>query len=148
MNVSELARQLRIHPKKMLEILPQHGFDVGAKAVKIDDRVANKIIRQWKYIKKQIEDQEKKQKEEMMLKEKEMRKQSGQTVILPHIITVKNFADRLNLPVTRIITGLMNNGILANQNQNIDYDTAAIMAEEFGFFVKSESGNAEEVNKG
>ena len=31
------------------------------------------------------------------------------------------------MSVTQIITELMKNGILANQNQNIDYDTAAIM---------------------
>ena len=54
MNVTELARRLRVHPKRMLEILPEHGFDIGAKAVKVDDRVANKIIRQWKFIKKEI----------------------------------------------------------------------------------------------
>ena len=56
MNVSELARTLRVHPRKMLEILPQHGFDIGAKAVKIDDRVANQIIRQWKQIKRRVDE--------------------------------------------------------------------------------------------
>ena len=56
MNVTELARQLRINTKDLLEILPQYGFDVGKKAIKIDDKVAEQITRKWKYIKKQIED--------------------------------------------------------------------------------------------
>ncbi|OGH58804.1 MAG: translation initiation factor IF-2 [Candidatus Magasanikbacteria bacterium RIFCSPHIGHO2_01_FULL_33_34] len=141
MNVTELARQLRINTKQMLEILPAHGFDIGAKAVKIDDRVANQIMRQWKYIKKAIEDKEKKAKAEQLLKEKEMRKQVGESVALPSLITVRDFASRLNLPVTQLITELMKNGILANQNQNIDYDTAAIMAEELGFTVLKETGD-------
>ena len=51
MNVSELARQLRIHPQKLLQILPEFGFDIGAKAIKIDDRIAQQIQRQWKRIK-------------------------------------------------------------------------------------------------
>lgn len=46
MNVSELARQLRIHPQKLLQILPEFGFDIGARAVKIDDRVAQQIQRE------------------------------------------------------------------------------------------------------
>ncbi|OGH77329.1 MAG: translation initiation factor IF-2 [Candidatus Magasanikbacteria bacterium RIFOXYC2_FULL_40_16] len=138
MNVTELARRLRINTKQMLEILPQHGFDIGAKAVKVDDRVADQIIRQWKYIKKDIEEKEKKVKSELLLKEKEMRKQSGESVVLPSLITVRDFADKLGMSVTHVITELMKNGILANQNQNIDYDTAAIMAGDLGFNVSKE----------
>ena len=46
MNVSELARQLHVPVRDLFEILPQYGFDIGARAVKIDDRVAGKIIQQ------------------------------------------------------------------------------------------------------
>ncbi len=138
MNVSELARQLRINTKDLLEILPQHGFDIGARAVKVDDRVADKIIRQWKYIKKSVEDRKRKEAEEKKLKEKELRRESGQTVVLADLITVRAFAEKLNLPVNQVIIELMKNGILANQNQNIDYDTAAIMAEEMGFTPQKE----------
>lgn len=124
----------------MLEILPEHGFDIGAKAVKVDDRVASQIIRQWKYIKKKIDEQERKAKDEALQKEKEKRKETGESVILPNLITVRDYADRLNMSVSQVITELMKNGILANQNQNIDYDTAAIMAEELGFNVLKEDG--------
>lgn len=141
MNVSELARQLRINTKELLETLPKYGFDIGARAVKVDDRVADRIIKQWKYIKKSIEEQKRKDLEEQKLKEKELRKQTGVTVVLPDLITVRHFAERLNLSVTQIITELMKNGILANQNQNIDYDTAAILAGDLGFNVEKEIGN-------
>lgn len=140
MNVSELARQLRINTKDLLDILPQYGFDIGLRAVKIDDRVADKIVRQWKYIKKSLEDKKRKEIEEKKLKEKEMRRESGQTVILPDLVTVRAFAEKLSLPVNQVITELMKNGILANQNQNIDYDTAAILAEELGFTPQKEAG--------
>ena len=140
MNVSELARKLNIHPKKMLEILPQHGFDIGAKAVKIDDRVANQIMRQWKYIKRKLEEEEKAKKAAELEKEKEMRKQTGQTVGLPDLITVKDFAARMNMPVTKLMSVLMKNGILANQNQNLDYDTVAIVAADLGFTVQKSDG--------
>lgn len=51
MNVSELARQLRFPPQKLLQILPEFGFDIGARAVKIDDRVAERIKKEWRKIK-------------------------------------------------------------------------------------------------
>ncbi len=143
MNVSELARQLRTNPKELMEILPQYGFDVGARAVKIDDRVAEQVVRRWKFIKRDLDEKRRKALDEAKQKEKELRKQTGLTVVLPGLITVRHFAERLGIPVTQVITDLMKNGILANQNQNIDYDTAAIMAEEFGFTPTREVGNAE-----
>ncbi len=140
MNVTELARKLRINTKEMLEILPQHGFDIGAKAIKIDNKVADKIMRRWRFIRKEIDEKKRKEAEERKEREKELRKESGESVVLPDLITVKDYAERLNMSVTQVITELMKNGILANQNQNIDYDTAAIMAEELGFIPQKEEG--------
>lgn len=149
MNVSELARRLRIHPRKMLEILPQHGFDIGAKAVKIDDRVADQIIRRWKHIKRALDEGQRREEDLKKQKEKELRREQGRSVILPDIVTVRDFAERLELPVSQVIIELMKNGILANQNQNIDFDTAAIMAEELGFAVRKDqaAGQVEQSHK-
>ncbi len=147
MNVSELARQLRIRPLEMMQILPRYGFDIGAKAVKIDDRVAAQVIKQWRFIKKDVEEKRRKDLEEKKKKERELRKESGQSVTLPDRITVRDFAGRLGLPVNQVIMELMKNGILANQNQSIDYDTAAIMAEEFGFGASKEVGTATDSTK-
>src|SRR3989338_5439249 len=140
MNVSELARTLRVHPRKMLEILPQHGFDIGAKAVKIDERVANQIIRQWKQIKRQVDEAERREEESKKQKERELRREQGKSVMLPPILTVREFGERLNFSVTQVITELMKNGILANQNQNLDYDTMAIRAEDFGVTAQKDAG--------
>ena len=61
MNVSELARQLRVHPQKLLQILPEFGFDIGAKAVKIDERVAQQITKAWRRIKRVLDEREQKE---------------------------------------------------------------------------------------
>lgn len=147
MNVSELARQLRIHPREMLQILPAYGFDIGMKAVKVDDKVASQIMKQWKYIKRELEQKKMKEAEERKQKEKELRRESGLSVSLPHIITVREFSERMQLPVTHVIMELMKNGILANQNQNIDFDTAAIMAGELGYNVEKEEGDKVDAEK-
>ncbi len=56
-----------------------------------------------------------------------------QTVALPATVTVKRFAEILTMPVTSIIAELMKNGIMATINEEIDYETASIIAEDLGF---------------
>ncbi len=56
-----------------------------------------------------------------------------QSVSIPATITVKRFAEILSLPVTTVITELMKNHIMATINEEIDYETASIIAEDLGF---------------
>ena len=56
-------------------------------------------------------------------------------VLLPAVISVKDFADRANLPVTKIIGELMKNGILANINETVDFETAAIIGDDLGIEI-------------
>ena len=56
-------------------------------------------------------------------------------VLLPSVISVKDFADRANLPVTKIIGELMKNGILANINETVDFETAAIIGDDLGIEI-------------
>lgn len=147
MNVTELARQLRINTAELLELLPQYGFDIGKKAIKIDDKTAQQVMHKWRFIKRDLEEKKKREIEEKKLKERELRKQMGQSVVLPSRLTVREFAERLSMPTSQIIMELMKNGILANQNQDIDFDTAAILAEELGFSVQKEEEGVEEVHK-
>ena len=62
-------------------------------------------------------------------------------VKIPEVVTVKNFAEKSNLPVTVLITELMKNGILANINQQIDFDTAQIIVDEMGLKLKRPLAN-------
>ncbi len=49
---------------------------------------------------------------------------------LPLKITVGDLADKFDVPVTELIKIMMNNGIIANVNELVEYDIAAILAEE------------------
>ena len=57
-------------------------------------------------------------------------------VTLPAILTVSQLAEALGQPVTAIITKLMGFGVLATINEDIDFDTAAIVADDFGMQVE------------
>lgn len=62
-------------------------------------------------------------------------------------ITVKEFAEKLKLPVTEIIAELMKNGVLASQNESIDFETASIIADELGFEATEKGVSEEEEEK-
>ncbi|MGL4362292.1 MAG: translation initiation factor IF-2 [Cellulosilyticaceae bacterium] len=57
---------------------------------------------------------------------------------IPSMITVKNLGDKLDTSATEIIKILMKQGKLATINQEIDYDLAVQVAEEFGVLVEQE----------
>jgi len=63
-------------------------------------------------------------------------KEEKKVVELPEKITVKDLAGKIKMPVTEVIAQLMKNGVLASQNESIDFDTASIIADDLGFETK------------
>jgi len=58
------------------------------------------------------------------------------TAEVPSVLTVREFAKNLNLPVTEVIGTLIKNGVMATINESIDFDTMAIIGDELGFEIK------------
>lgn len=54
---------------------------------------------------------------------------------VPAVITVRDFAAILNIPVVKVISALLKNGLAATINESIDFDTAAIIGDELGFDI-------------
>ena len=69
-----------------------------------------------------------------------MEAEGKQPVKIPTSITVKQFADLIEVSAVEVIKQLMRNGIMANINQVIDHDTAAIVASDLGYEVLDERG--------
>ncbi|MCG6884930.1 MAG: translation initiation factor IF-2 [Silicimonas sp.] len=64
------------------------------------------------------------------------REKVTRTVQLPEAIVVSELANRMSERVADVVKALMNNGIMATQNQSIDQDTAELIIEEFGHKVQ------------
>lgn len=66
----------------------------------------------------------------------------GRTIEIEDTISVKEFAEKAELSAAKIIGELMKNGILANINQQLDFETASVIAEELGLKLKRKRGSA------
>lgn len=144
MNISELARRLNVPIQELRNTLPELGFHIGQRAIKVDDQVVEKITKAWA-------EHERLKKLKVAPKAEsveEPKAAESPTVIpqkkalLPPFLSVRDFAVKINTPVTRVMTKLLENGVLASVNQNIDFETAAIVAADFGFSAEP-AGNEE-----
>jgi translation initiation factor IF-2 len=147
MNITELARRMRIRPDELREKLPELGFAVGKRAIKVDNKQAQKIMRAYSEMKRKERLAEKvrfqKSRAERLA---EIPDSERKDISIPAIITVRDFASLLETPVPRVMQELMRNGIMASINERIDFDTASIIAEDLGFkpALEGESKEAEE----
>jgi len=65
--------------------------------------------------------------------------QERQAILVPDYLTVRELAELIEASPIEVMKKLIANGIMASINQQIDYDTAAIVIEEMGFEAQSES---------
>jgi translation initiation factor IF-2 len=133
MNLTELARILRINPQELRDLLPQLGFAIGQKAIKVDNNTAKKIIRNWSFLKREWEQKklaaEKIKQDEVLPKEKK-------TVAVPSVITVRAYAELVGIPVNRVLMELMKNGVFTSINEKIDFDTASIIGQNLNLDIQ------------
>ncbi len=57
-------------------------------------------------------------------------------VELPPIMTVREFSEATGIGAAEILKALMKGGVIANINQQVDYETAAVIASDFGIETK------------
>lgn len=65
------------------------------------------------------------------------------SIAIPASISVKNFSELLKMAPAEIITILINNGIMASINEEIDFDTASLIAQDLGYLVTKERDQSE-----
>ena len=131
MNINEIARRLDIPPVDLKEMLPQFGFGVGMRAIKVDDVIASRILKQG-YVLRQAWRQKQEAARAAVTPTAEAQAIAAVPVQIPPSLTVKDFAARLGLPVTKLLAELMKSGIIASLNERIDAETATIVAEDLG----------------
>ncbi len=122
MNLSSLSSQLNISIQELRSRAKNKGFFISPRANKIDNYLARQISE--------------------ALSEKPAPKPVGPKEIkrikLPTFVKVRDFAQLLELPVVDVIKTLIKNGIMATINEEVDFETASIVAQDLGFEVETE----------
>lgn len=164
--ITDLAERLEIPLKDLKEKISELGFELSPKARVIDDETAELILDELKKKSEEVVADEEPADiaeiyDEIIAEERErelvksQRKKTagrdtkdkaavekvevqvkGDFIEIPEAITVKEFAEKTGIKVAKIIGELMKNGILANINQQIDFDTAQIIADDMGIKLK------------
>ena len=106
---------------------------------------------------KKVVQRKKVETKEEVREEVEIKTDESGVLILPEEMTVRQLAIKIQKPIPIVLVKLKQNGIVANLKEEIDYETAAIVAEELGVKVKREAaelsgedlfrGNLEEILK-
>ncbi len=144
MNITELARILRISPQELRDMLPQLGFAIGQKAIKVDNNTAKKIIKDWPFLRREWEQQKR---EAEIKKQDEVLPKEKKTIAVPQVITVRAYAELAGIPVNRVLAELMKNGVFTSINEKIDFDTASIIGENLNLEVKAAEVKLDEDRK-
>jgi len=104
-----------------------------------ETRLAKEQKEEMEALRKLMEGQPKKKKPKKEEKKKEAEEQSKEEikiVQIPEVITVRELADLLDIPVNQILMDLLKRKILATVNQTIDPKIAIEIAEEHGFLAE------------
>lgn len=122
MNLSSLSHELNMSIQELRTKANAAGFRISPRANKIDN-----------YLAKQLKDAFGAKPTEATPKNT-----VPKNVSLPSFIKVRDFAELLKLPVTDVIKTLIQNGVMATINEEVDFETASIIAQDLGFEVASE----------
>lgn len=128
MNLSSLSSQLNLSVHELRTKAAAAGFKISPRANKIDNHLAKELT------------------EALGGGKVEAAPVSQGPVKIPEYIKVGDLATTLNQPVTELIKLLVHNGIMATINEEIDHDTAVILAQDLGIEVSSETETTESLN--
>jgi len=134
MNITELARILKVNPQELRDLLPQMGFNIGQRAIKVDNFTARRVIKEWPVLLKQIKlkKEAEKNKEGDLTLEAPVEKKK---IVIANFVSIRDFAALAGLPINKVIAELMKNGIFASMNERIDFETASIIGADLNLEV-------------
>ncbi len=82
-----------------------------------------------------------KKKEEKKIEdiEQNLTAKTGETVIVSDFLSLKEFSEKIGIPLPKLIAEFMKNGMMMTINSQIDFDTASLIAESFEITLEKEA---------
>ncbi|WP_069997492.1 translation initiation factor IF-2 [Cellulosilyticum sp. I15G10I2] len=145
--VYEVAKQLDISSKEIMDKLKEYGFEVHSHMSTLENDEAELIVKYYKELAEKNSSKETGDSidakndnipEVTEIIEIDEETEDIKVVHLPPAISIKDLAEKLDAVPTDIIKRLMKKGKIATINQEIDFELAAQIAEEFDILVEPE----------
>ena len=150
--VYELAKELRMTSKELVAKIKELDINISSHMSSLEKEEAEMIkelieeerdLKNSKKNNRKVDKPKKKSKKQVGKDKKGIKnkaditekKQEFNKIEIEDNITVKDLADKIGVSPTELITKLIGLGVMASINESIDYDTAVIVAEEFGVQV-------------
>ncbi|ADQ14756.1 translation initiation factor IF-2 [Halanaerobium hydrogeniformans] len=143
--IYNLAKELDKDSKELLDILDDLGIEVSSHMSTITDETAELVKAMYKEddetAVEEITETETETAEEIKETENAEESDTEEVEVLDAVeietpITVKEFAEKIDKQANNIIVELMNLGVMANVNQNLDEETLELLADELGIKIK------------
>lgn len=151
-----MAKQLNVSSKEIIQKLQEFDVQINSHMSTLEDAEADLLLEYYTATEKTVETTEQqeevsKEKIEVSVEEKKHRsrkekqeqqqEEEGDTILsiqIPDKITVKALAEKLDQPFSNVMKVLMGKGVMATINQEINFETASLVAEEFDVLVEEE----------
>lgn len=147
--IYNLAKELDKDSKELLDILDDLGVEVSSHMSTITEETADLVKAMYKEDEETAEEITETEAAEE-IKESEVSEEADsetaeavEAVEIETPITVKEFAEKIDKQANNIIVELMNLGVMANVNQNLDQDTLELLAAELDIKIKIKSEEEE-----
>ncbi|MDD4264361.1 MAG: translation initiation factor IF-2 [Firmicutes bacterium] len=133
--VYELAKKLSVSSKDLIDYLKELDVEISSHMSTLDDDLVDILEEAFSQTEASaIEDDDFDDLEEEKPKRKTTKKRNKKKVItVEETLTVAQLAEKLGVPAVDIIKKLMELGMMLNQNADLEFDTASLIAEEFDF---------------
>ncbi len=140
MNLNVLAKRIGVTQHELFRMLDQHGIRVRRGVNKLSDKKAKEFI-------KKVEKDRISREEAVRRAEEERKRGLPEEIFIPETIKVKDLAVKMTLSLAEVIKKLMQNGVMATLNEEVDYETASIIADEYGIKAHPEEKKGAEAEK-
>ncbi|NMB27692.1 MAG: translation initiation factor IF-2 [Tissierellia bacterium] len=134
--VYELAKELKMTSKELIEKIKDLGLNINSHMSTLESEEAKMIKELIEGENKEVKNMKKNDKNKNKITEEKENEDVEEKIIeIGDTIIVKDFAEKMEVNPTEVITKLIGLGVMASLNQSIDFETASIIGEEFGFKV-------------
>ncbi|MDD4518003.1 MAG: translation initiation factor IF-2 [Limnochordia bacterium] len=150
--IYELAKELGIPSKELVEFLDDLGADVKNHMSTIDDEIVDLIKEHFDVADEEEGAKERSEKRkpgkttkgnnQQPTEQTKRKTEPVESIVLPKTITVRELADKLSMRPAELIKRLMELGVMAGINQVIDQEAAKEVATRAGFAVKQQEVEA------